>query len=84
MPGISSFVVFGFDYVSERLSLSGQKVKPYTVWDVSWRSEFNGVEMQINLKNLFDKEYATSGFNERNGHFPGEPRSIQLQLSYSL
>ncbi|WP_281558404.1 TonB-dependent receptor [Thalassomonas sp. RHCl1] len=84
MPALASSLAFGFDYVSERLSLSGQKVKPYTVWDASWRSEFNGVEMQINLKNLFDKEYATSGFNERNGHFPGEPRSIQLQLSYSL
>ena len=84
LPGIASSFAVGFDYVSERLSLSGQKVKPYTVWDASWRSEFNGVEMQINLKNLFDKKYATSGFNERNGHFPGEPRSIQLQLSYSL
>ncbi|WDE10278.1 TonB-dependent siderophore receptor [Thalassomonas haliotis] len=84
IPNIASSFAFGFDYVSKRLSLSGQKVKAYTVWDASWRSEFSGVEMQINLKNLFDKEYATSGFNERNGHFPGEPRSIQVQLSYAL
>jgi iron complex outermembrane receptor protein len=84
LPSINSAFAFGTDYVSERISLSGQKVKPYTVWDASWRSTINKFEIQLNLKNIFDKEYATSGFNKRNGHFPGEPRSIQLQVSYAI
>lgn len=83
-PAINSAFAMGVDYVSERISFSGQKVKPYAVWDASWRSEIEGFEIQVNLKNLLDKEYATSGFNKRNGHFPGEPRSIQLQVSYTL
>lgn len=84
LPAINSAIALGTDYVSERISLSGQKVKPYTVWDASWRSTINKFEVQLNLKNIFDKEYATSGFNKRNGHFPGEPRSIQLQVSYAM
>lgn len=84
LPSINSAIAFGTDYVSDRISLSGQKVKSYTVWDASWRSTVNNFEIQLNLKNLFDKEYATSGFNERNGHFPGEPRSVLLQVSYSI
>ncbi|NQZ10188.1 MAG: TonB-dependent receptor [Algicola sp.] len=84
IPALDSSFAIGADYVSERLSLSGQKVKSYAVWDASWTTRFNGFEVQLNLKNLFDKTYATSGFNQRNGHFPGEPRSILMQLSYAL
>jgi iron complex outermembrane receptor protein len=84
LPNLYSSVAFGADYVSERLSLSGQKIKPYTTWDASWQTRINKFEIQLNLKNIFDKEYATSGFNKRNGHFPGEPRSILLQVSYSI
>ena len=84
LPSLSSSVAFGTDYVSERISLSGQKVKSYTTWDASWQTEVNNFTVQVNLKNIFDKEYATSGFNKRNGHFPGERRSIFLQVSYSL
>jgi iron complex outermembrane recepter protein len=83
-PAIDSAFSIGMDYVSERISLSGQKVKAYTVWDASWRSHFNGFELQVNIKNLFDKVYASSGFNERNGHFPGEPRTVLVQLSRSF
>ncbi|MCJ8274048.1 MAG: TonB-dependent receptor [Psychrosphaera sp.] len=84
IPALDSSFAIGADYVSERLSLSGQKVKPYAVWDASRNTHFNGFEVQLNLKNLFNKTYATSGFNRRNGHFPGEPRSILMQLSYAL
>ena len=40
--------------------------------------------LSINVKNLFDKEYAVSGFSERNGHFPGEPREVVVQVSYDF
>jgi iron complex outermembrane receptor protein len=84
LPSIDSAIAFGVDYVSERISFSGQKVKPYIIWDASWRSTINKIELQVNLKNLFNKEYATSGFNKRNGHFPGEPRNINVQISYAF
>ncbi|MEW6993763.1 TonB-dependent siderophore receptor [Colwelliaceae bacterium MEBiC 14330] len=84
LPSLNSSFALGFDYVDERLSLDGQKVKAYTTWDASWQTQINDFHVQLNLKNIFDKAYATSGFNKRNGHFPGEPRSVLLQVSYSL
>lgn len=83
-PAIHSAFSIGLDYVSDRISFDGQTVQPYTVWDASWRSTINGFDVQLNVKNLFDKEYATSGFSRRNGHFPGEPRTILLQASRSF
>ena len=84
LPSLHSSFAIGLDYVDERISLSGQKIKSYTTWDASWQTKLDNIEIQLNLKNIFDKEYASSGFNERNGHFPGEPRSVLLQVSYSL
>jgi iron complex outermembrane receptor protein len=83
-PSIASAFAIGIDYVSERISFSGQTVKPYTVWDASWRSSYKQFDVQLNIRNLFDKEYASSGFSKRNGHFPGEPRTILLQVGTSF
>ncbi|MCW8127257.1 TonB-dependent siderophore receptor [Microbulbifer halophilus] len=80
-PSIDSSIAFGADYVSEQFSLSGQRVKPFTVFDLSWSTAWNDTLVQVNAKNLFDKEYAVSGFNERNGHFPGEPRELVVQVT---
>ena len=84
LPSLNSSFAVGFDFVDDRISLDGQEVKSYTTWDASWQTQIDDFHVQLNLKNIFDKEYATSGFNKRNGHFPGEPRSILLQVSYSL
>ncbi|WP_438498728.1 hypothetical protein, partial [Alteromonas australica] len=59
-------------------------VKPYTIFDASWTTQWNAMLLSINVKNLFDKEYAVSGFSERNGHFPGEPREVVVQVSYDF
>lgn len=80
-PSIASAFALGVDYVSERISFSGQDVKPYTVWDASWRTTYKQFDIQLNLQNIFDKEYASSGFNERGGHFPGKPRTVLVQVS---
>ncbi|MEX1220535.1 MAG: TonB-dependent siderophore receptor [Idiomarina sp.] len=85
LRAINSSISGGMDYVSEQVSFSGQKVKPYTVFDVSWQTEFNKDWLfQLNIKNLFDKEYASSGFLSRTGHFPGEPRRIYASVKYSF
>ncbi|MEM1412605.1 MAG: TonB-dependent siderophore receptor [Pseudomonadota bacterium] len=80
---IDSSIAFGADYVSEQFSLSGQRVKPYTVFDASWTTTWDQWNLQINVRNLLDEEYAVSGFIERTGHFPGAPREFIAQLRYT-
>ncbi|MBD9369771.1 TonB-dependent receptor [Xanthomonas sp. XNM01] len=84
LPAIASAVGFGADYTDERISLDGQRVKPYTVFDLSWQTRWNAWHFQANVKNLFDKVYAASGFTGRTGHFPGEPRRLYLQAAYTF
>ena len=84
LPALRSAIGFGADYVDERISLGGQRVKPYTIYDLSWQTQWNGWHFQANIKNLFDKVYAASGFIERTGHFPGEPRRFYLQARYTF
>ena len=84
ISGIDSSIAFGANYVSEQLSLSGQKVQPFTVFDMSWTTNWDDILLSVNVNNLFNKEYAVSGFSERNGHFPGSPREIIAQLTYQF
>lgn len=84
LDSINSSIAFGANYVSEQVSSDGQKVKPFTVFDMSWTSRFDDVLLSININNLFDKEYAVSGFSQRNGHFPGSPREIVGQITYKF
>lgn len=81
-PAIHSAIGFGADHMGERISLDGQTVRPYTLFDLSWQTELGPVLLQANIKNLFDTEYAASGFVKRNGHFPGEPRRLYLEMRY--
>lgn len=81
---IGSSIAFGMDYVSKQFSFQGQRVKPYTIFDASWTTTWRRFTLQLNVTNLFDKEYAVSGFLERTGHFPGAPREFVAQLRYSL
>lgn len=78
---INSAIAGGIDYVGERISINDQKVKPYTTFDMSWITELNTWKFQLNIRNLLDKEYAASGFIERTGHFPGEPRTFVAQVT---
>ena len=84
IEAIDSSIAFGLNYVSEQVSLDGQKVKPFTVFDASWTTKWDDLLLSVNIDNLFDKEYAVSGFTERNGHFPGSPRSVIAQLTYQF
>lgn len=84
IPFLNSAIAGGIEYVSERVSIDGQRVQPYTVADLSWITHFDPWKFQVNVRNLFDEVYAASGFIERTGHFPGEPRSLVVQLSRSF
>lgn len=84
LPVILSSFAVGVDYVGEQISLGGQAVKSYTVFDISWQTEWQSWLVQLNVKNVFDKTYASSGFIARTGHFPGEPRRIYLTTTYQF
>lgn len=77
-------IALGGDYVDVRQSLSGQKVRPYTVLDASIIWEPEPFKLILRVDNLLDEEYASSGFIERTGHFPGDPRSVFLEVSRSF
>lgn len=83
-PSISSSIALGMDYVSEQRNRSNQIVKPYTIFDLSWQSQWRDWKFQANIKNLFDKEYAISGFTETIGSYVGERRRIYLMTSYDF
>ena len=84
IESIDSSIAFGLNYVSKQYSLDGQIVKPFTVFDMSWTTTWDNLLLSVNVDNLLDKEYAVSGFSERNGHFPGSPRSVIAQLTYTF
>jgi len=77
-------VALGGDYVAERINRSGQRVKPYTVFDASLIYEKGDWKLLLRIDNLLDETYASSGFTDRIGHFPGAPRSVFMQISKLL
>ncbi|MDO3380785.1 TonB-dependent siderophore receptor [Gilvimarinus algae] len=80
-PAINSALAFGVDYKDDQIGIQGDYVKPYTVFDASWQSTIEQWKFQLNVSNLFDEEYAESGFITRTGHFPGEPRRVVATIS---
>lgn len=83
-PALGLAAALGGDYVSDRISIDGQPVNAYMIFDASLIYETGPIRAMLRVDNLFDKTYAASGFIERAGHFPGEPRSIFLEVGYSF
>ena len=83
-PSITSSIAFGADYVSDQINRQGQTIKPYAVYDASWQTSWEDWKFQLNIKNLFDKEYAVSGFTEKNGSFVGERRRVYVTAAYDF
>lgn len=81
VPAWNTAFAFGGDYADVRTSLSGQKVRPYTIFDASVIYEIADWKAMLRIDNLFDETYASSGFSERTGHFPGDPRSVFVELT---
>lgn len=80
VPEIDTAFAIGADYLSDRLSLSGQTVQEYVVFDASIIWNPGPVEVLLRIDNIFDKTFAESGFIDRTGHFPGEPRTVFVEL----
>lgn len=84
LPAIDTALAFGGEHVSRRISLSGQTVKPYTIFDASIIKGLSFAELLLKVDNIFDKVYAASGFSAQSGHFPGEPRTFLAELRFRL
>jgi iron complex outermembrane receptor protein len=54
------------------------------IFDASLIYEVGPIRAMLRVDNLFDKTYAVSGFIDRTGHFPGEPRSVFLEVGYAF
>lgn len=80
VKAIETAFAFGGEHVSRRISLSGQTVKPYTIFDASIIKGLGFAELLLRVDNIFDKTYAASGFSAQSGHFPGEPRTFLAEL----
>ncbi|MEH3041083.1 MAG: TonB-dependent receptor [Sphingomonas paucimobilis] len=80
VPMIETAFALGGEHVSRRISLSGQSVRPYTIFDASITRQLAFAELMLRIDNIFDKVYAASGFSAQSGHFPGEPRTVFAEL----
>lgn len=81
---IDAAFAVGGEYVSKRISLSGQDVQPYTIFDASITKGLGFAELLLRVDNIFDKVYAASGFSAQSGHFPGEPRIFLAELRFKF
>lgn len=82
IPDTGLALALGGDYVSKRISLSNQPVNAYFIFDGSVTWTRGPWDVRLRVDNIFDKTYAASGFNDRGGHFPGEPRSAFVEVGY--
>lgn len=71
---------FGGEYLPGQPLVPAERIKPYTIFDGSITTDLGFVEAMLRVENIFDKTYAASGFGLRNGAFPGEPRTVFLEL----
>nr|WP_277924072.1 TonB-dependent receptor [Sphingomonas hankookensis] len=80
VPVIGTALALGGEHVSRRIDLSGQTVRPYTIFDASITKHLGFAELMLRIDNLFDRVYAASGFSAQTGQFPGEPRTVFAEL----
>ena len=45
----------GLDYVDEQLSLGGQRVKPYTIYNMAWQTTVDNWQWQLSAKTCLIK-----------------------------
>ncbi len=79
---IGTAIGFGGEYLSSRISVAGQAVQPYMIFDASITKSLGIMEVMLRVDNLFDKRYAASGFSRQSGSFPGEPRTLLAELRF--
>lgn len=84
VEAIRTAFAFGGEYVSERVGFDRERVRPYAIFDASIIKTFDFAEVMLRVENVFDKTYAVSGFGLRNGSFPGDPRTVFVEVRKKL
>jgi iron complex outermembrane receptor protein len=81
VPALNSSIAFGVDYVSEQTDRDENTIQAYTIYDMSWQTNWQDWKFQANINNLFDEEYAIAGFDSTSGAIVGERRRIYLKAA---
>ncbi len=77
----------GVNYMDERFANPGNTVKlpGYTTVDAMVGYKVAGLDLQLNVNNLFDREYIVSGHGTApNLNLPGAPRNVQVTARYAF
>jgi catecholate siderophore receptor len=73
----------GANYVGDRFANPGNTVTlpEYTTADASAWANFGGTRIQLNVRNLFDREYIVAGHGTNaNLNLPGAPRNATVTV----
>lgn len=77
----------GVNYVADRFANPGNTITlpSYVTFDAMARYRLAKLDLQLNVTNLFDREYIVSGHGSAgNLNLPGAPRAVQLTARYSF
>lgn len=77
----------GVNYVDERFANPGNTVKlaGYTTVDAMIGYKLAGLDLQLNINNLFDRDYIVSGHGSApNLNLPGAPRNVMVTARYNF
>ncbi len=77
----------GVNYVGDRFANPGNTVTlpGYVTADAMVNYRVAGVDLQLNLMNLFNRQYIVAGHgSSKNLNLPGAPRSVQLTARYAF
>ncbi|MFC0686895.1 TonB-dependent siderophore receptor [Novosphingobium clariflavum] len=80
VQAIETAFAFGGQYVSDQIDRSGDRLKPFTVFDATISHDFGFAEVKFRIENIFDKYYAVSGFTGAKGAYLGNARSWFVEL----
>lgn len=77
---IDTALSFGGQYVAAQIDRSGNRLKPFTVFDATISRDFGIFDAKFRIENIFDKFYAVSGFTGPKGAYIGNARSWFVEL----
>lgn len=80
VAAIDTAFAFGGQYTSAQIDRSGDRLKPFTIFDATVSHDFGVVEAKFRIENIFDKYYAVSGFTGPKGAYIGNARSWFVEL----
>lgn len=75
----------GANYVGEKIAWLDRTltIPPYTVVDAALYYKLNNMQISVNIKNVFNKDYWLGAFNYTR-LFPGTPRNFVLNIKYNF